>query len=167
MINPVERYAKEEFPQDSITRLAEAADITYGTVHKTIQGLYSSIPVKLATYMAQNSDNSIEEWQRFYSLWVNTELAVLKTDIERGHLEATALFLSPARVKEAYPTFVDWRKSLSYSQIDFCKTFLMHQGILGKYESGQMVNLPVSLRERLRYLGMTDDYIKAVGDLPV
>jgi len=167
MINPVERYAKEEFPQDSITALANAADVTYQTVHKTIQGLYSSIPAKLATYISQNSDNSVEEWQRFYSLWVNSEVEILKNDIKAGHLEVTALFLSPERVKAVYPSFSDWRKSLSYSQIDFCKTFLLHQGIIGKYESGQMANLPVSLRERLSYLGMSDEYIKAVGELPV
>lgn len=167
MINPVEKFAKEEFPVDSITSLANAAEVTYGTVHKTIQGLYSSIPKKLAAYMTMQSHRTEADWQDRYSLWVNEQLAELRADIDGGHIEASAFFLSPERVKAVYPTFSDWRKSLSYSQMDFCKTFLLHQGIIGKYESGQMVNLPVSLKERLAYLGMSDAYIKAVGELKV
>lgn len=167
-INPVEAYAKEEFPFDSITSLANAAGVGYGTVHKTIQGLYSAIPGKLADYMAMHSHRTVSEWQAKYSLWVEEELAILKTDIDRGAIEASPLFVPPHLIPAYYPNgFVEWRKSLSYSQIDFCKTFLLHQGILSKYESGLMQSLPVSLKERLKFLGMSDDYIKAVGELPV
>ena len=167
-VNPVEKYAKEEFPFDSITSLAKAAGVGYGTVHKTIQGLYSSIPTKLAAYMTMNSHRTTKEWQAKYSLWVQEELDILKSDIARGAIEATALFIPAESLRSHYHNdFIEWRKSLSYSQIDFCKTFLLHQGIVGKYESGHMQNLPVSLKERLSYLGMTDDYIKAVGELKV
>ncbi len=166
-INPVEEYAHEEFPVDSITALANAAGITYGTVHKTIQGLYSSIPASLAEYMEYNSDYSREHWQLQYDLWVQKELKVLKADINRGSIEATALFIPADRLSSTYESFKEWRTSLSYSQIDFCKTFLLHQTIMNNYESGKMQNLPVSLKERLTYLGMSEEYIKAVGDLHV
>ena len=166
-INPVEAYAKEEFPFDSITSLATSAGVGYGTVHKTIQGLYSSIPTKLADYMTMHSHRTTAEWQAKYSLWVEEELAILKTDIERGAIEAQALFVPADIVKLYYVNFKAWRESLSYSQIDFCKTFLLHQGIISKYESGLMQSLPVSLKERLKYLGMSEDYIKAVGELKV
>lgn len=165
-INPVEKYAKEEFPFDSITSLAKAADVGYGTVHKTIQGLYSSIPTKLAAFMTMNSHRTTAEWQEKYSLWVEEELTILRSDIARGALEAEALFITPEYIHK-FKTFTNWRQSLSYSQIDFCKTFLLHQGIISKYEAGQMQNLPVSLKERLSFLGMSDEYIKAVGELKV
>lgn len=166
-INPVEKYAKEEFPFDSITSLAKAAGVGYGTVHKTIQGLYSAIPTKLADFMTMHSHRTSAEWQAKYSLWVEEELAILKTDIEAGHIEAEALFCPAEKLYDNYRAFNQWRQSLSYSQIDFCKTFLLHQAIIGKYEAGQMQNLPVSLKERLAYLGMSTEYIKAVGELPV
>jgi hypothetical protein len=165
--NPVEEYAHEEFPVDSITALANAAGVTYGTVHKTIQGLYSAIPKSLVDYIEENSDYSENYWQDRYSLWVHEELEILKGDIKRGAIEATALFIPAMDIAETYSTFRSWRESLSYSQIDFCKTFHLHQTIMNNYESGKMKNLPVSLRERLSYLGLSDDYIKAVGELSV
>ena len=95
------------------------------------------------------------------------ELAILRSDISRGAIEATALFVPAGELRERYSSFKLWRQSLSYSQIDFCKTFLLHQTIINNYEAGKMKSLPVSIKFRLRFLGMSDDYIKAVGDLPV
>lgn len=164
--NPVEKYAEEEFPFGSITALANAAEVTYGTVHKTIQGLYTKIPAKLADYMAKNSDITESEWQVAYSLWVKKELEILKNDIIQGKFEASALFVPAERIAERYVDFSAWRESLSYSQVDFCKTFLLHQGIINKYELGQMKNIPVSLVERLRFLEKDTDYINAIDDLP-
>jgi hypothetical protein len=164
--NPVERYAHEEFPVDSaITRLAESAGVTYGTVHKTIQGLYSAIPKSLVTYIAKHSDYPADYWQEQYWDWQAKELSILREDIKGGKIEAAALFVPPERIAKDYANFTAWRNSLSYSQIDFCKTFLIHQTILNNYESGKMKALPISIKERLRFLGMSDDYIKAVGDL--
>ena len=165
--NPVEQYAKEEFPVDSITALAKASGNSYGTVHKTIQGLYSSIPKSLVEYIAKNSDYPPSYWQEKYLLWVKQELEILKTDIARGALEATALFIPADSLGNYYESFKAWRESLSYSQIDFCKTFHLHQTIMNNYENGKMQNLPESLKERLRFIGMTEDYIKAVGELSV
>lgn len=163
--NPVERYAHEEFPVDSITRLADAAGITYGTVHKTIQGLYSAIPKSLVEYIARNSDYPASYWQGLYQEWQKSELYILKEDIRGGKIEATALFVNAGAIQSTYGTFKSWREALSYSQMDFCKTFLVHQTILNNYESGKMKSLPVSIKDRLRFLGMSDDYIKAVGEL--
>jgi hypothetical protein len=163
--NPVERYAHEEFPVDSITALATAAGITYGTVHKTIQGLYSAIPKSLVTYIARHSDYPADYWQGLYSEWQRSELSILKEDIKEGRIEAAALYVPAERIASDYANFTAWRNSLSYSQIDFCKTFLIHQTILNNYESGKMKALPVSIKERLQFLGLSDDYIKAVGDL--
>lgn len=165
--NPVEKYAEEEFPFGSITALANAADVTYGTVHKAIQGLYSRIPAKLAEYMAKNSDTTEAEWQELYSLWVKKELEILKNDIIQGKFEAEALFVPAQNISEIYADFSAWREALSYSQVDFCKTFLLHQGIINKYELGQMKNIPVSLVERLRFLDKDTAYINAIDDLPI
>lgn len=164
--NPVERYAHEEFPVDSaITSLANAAGVTYGTVHKTIQGLYSAIPKSLVTYIARHSDYPADYWQGEYIKWKSEQLNTLREDIREGRIEAAALFVPAARIATDYASFTAWRNSLSYSQMDFCKTFLIHQTILNNYESGKMKSLPFSIRERLHFLGMSDDYIKAVGEL--
>jgi hypothetical protein len=165
--NPIERYAEEEFPVGSITALANAADVTYGTVHKTIQGLYTKIPAKLAEFVAANSEYDEAYWQTEYSLWITKELEILKNDIIQGKFEAEALFVPAERIAECYVDFSSWREALSYSQVDFCKTFLLHQGIINKYELGQMKNIPVSLVERLRFLEKDTDYINAIDDLPI
>ena len=165
--NPIERYAEEEFPIGSITALANAAEVTYGTVHKAIQGLYSKIPKKLAEYMATNSKYPVEHWQTEYSLWITKELEILKNDIINGKFEAEALFVPAERIAPTYHDFTAWREALSYSQVDFCKTFLLHQGIINKYELGQMKNIPVSLVSRLRFLEKDTDYINAIDDLPI
>jgi plasmid maintenance system antidote protein VapI len=112
--NPVERYAEEEFSIGSITALANAADVTYGTVHKAIQGLYSKIPAKLADYIAANSDYEVEHWQNEYSLWITKELEILKNDIIQGKFEAEALFVPAERISECYVDFSAWREALSY-----------------------------------------------------
>jgi hypothetical protein len=165
--NPVEQYANEEFPTGSITALANAAEVSYGTVHKTIQGLYSAIPAKLAAYMAKNSNYTEEHWQGLYSLWAAKELEILKNDITEGKFEAEALFVPAEDIRTHYRDFSEWREALSYSQVDFCKTFLLHQGIINKYELGQMKNIPVSLVKVLRYLGKDTAYINAIDDLPI
>jgi plasmid maintenance system antidote protein VapI len=165
--NPIERYAEEEFPTGSITALANAAEVTYGTVHKAIQGLYSKIPAKLADYIAANSEYDVEHWQNEYSLWVKRELEILKNDIINGKFEAEALYVPADFISKTYKDFSEWREALSYSQVDFCKTFLLHQGIINKYELGQMKNIPVSLVERLRFLEKDTDYINAIDDLPI
>lgn len=163
--NPVERYAHEEFPVDSITRLAKSAGVTYGTVHKTIQGLYNSIPASLVTYIAKHSDYPASYWQEQYKGWQMRQLLKLGQDIKEGRIEASALFVQAKDLGRTYGSFKDWRSSLSYSQIDFCKTFLLHQTIINNYENGKMKSLPISIKERLHFLGMSDDYIKAVGEL--
>lgn len=166
-LNPVLLYAEEEFPNnDSITRLAEASGITYQTVHKTVRGLYSTIPVKLVTYMTMNSDYTTDEWNKLYSLWIKRQMVVLKGMIELGRFEAVALITAPAKLSSFYADFTAWRESLSSSQMDFCKTFMMHQAIISKYEAGQMYRLPESLVERLKFLGVSVEYINALEKLP-
>lgn len=165
--NPVLQFALSEYPVDSVTTLAKQAGLTYGTVHKTIQGLYGSIPKSLAEFLASNSEYREAYWQHQYSLWVKDQLEILKEDIIEGRIEAEALYCPAERLYDYSPSFKKWRESLSYSQIDFCKTFLLHQTIINNYESGKMKNLPVSLKERLKYLGCSEEYIKALGELPV
>jgi hypothetical protein len=126
--------------------------------------------------MAAVSNTPADIWQEEYSLWVQAELEILLLDIRTGKIEAEAFFVPSSKLKETYATFTDWRTSLSYSQIDFCKTFLLHQAIINRYESGLMKNLPDSLIERVKFIlnglfDITDDsvgeYIKALSELPI
>jgi hypothetical protein len=175
-MNPVQRYINEHYAhRGGATGLAKDAGVGYQTVHKTVMGLYSSIPATLAAHMARTSDYNQEHWQNEYSLWIEKEVEVLINDIKSGALEAEAFFVPSSNLGNQYATFSEWREALSYSQIDFCKTFLLHQAILQKYESGNMKNLPKSLEDRIkRILEAIFDidelsvarYIKAVKNLP-
>jgi hypothetical protein len=174
--NPVQLYINEHYAhKGGATGFAKDAGVAYQSVHKTTLGLYSSIPTNLAAHMARTSDYTQEEWQKRYSLWVDKELDILINDIKSGALEAEAFFVPSSNLENTYPTFSAWREALSYSQIDFCKTFLMHQAILQKYEAGNMKNLPKSLEDRIKKILFAifdiDElsvarYIKAVKNLP-
>lgn len=180
--NPILSYIQVAFPatpssqhggHNSIGKqhLADAAGVTWATVHKASLGLYSSLPIKLVNYMNSHpvgdQDHSIDSWEAIYQQFIREAMATLKSDIDNGRMEAEALFTAPKDLSKHYNSFITWRQSLSYSQMDFCKTFLLHQAILSKYESGQMKSMPQSLKDRLSFVGMSNEYIHAVGMLPI
>lgn len=177
-INPIDLYISEAYPVHNNsprgkTLLAENADVGWSTVHKTSLGLYTYIPVKLVNYMAANpvgdADHSSIKWNEMYRAFVAKELDLLSAEVvdEGPKGKYAALFVDPKDFPKIFPSFVEWRESLSISQMDFCKTFLIHQGILNKYEDGQMKKLPQSVKDRLRYVGQSDSYIRSVGALVV
>lgn len=175
IINPITFFLNESRATDTIplnnVSLAEAAGVTRQTIQKTVMGLYSSIPVKLVNYMSTHpvgeADHSVTSWNKHYDAFISYEMNVLKENIAKGTMEAEALYTKPEALKVHYPTFTAWRESLSYSQIDFCKTFLLHQAIVSKYEAGLMKNLPESLVNRLKFIGLPVGYINALEELPV
>lgn len=151
--NPIETFIHENYADKrGATGFAKDSGVTYQTVHKAILGLHTIIPESMVRTLARESDFTIEYWQEQYRLWVKKELEILCADISTGKLEAEALFVPAYELKNQYANFTEWRESLSYSQIDFCKTFLMHQAVLQKYEAGNMKTLPASLVERLTYV---------------
>src|SRR5687768_2970611 len=176
-VNPVQRFINENYKHRSgVSGFANDINVGYQTVHKTILGLHSHIPPRIAKAMADVTLRSESEWQSEYSLWVQKELSILLLDIRNGKIEAEAFFVPSSKLGETYSTFTDWRNSLSYSQIDFCKTFLLHQAIINRYESGLMKNLPDSLIDRVKFIlnGLFDisddsvaEYIKALSNLPI
>lgn len=152
-VNPIQDYIDENYKHRSgATGLAKDVGVGYQTVHKATMGLYTSIPTKLVEFMARTTEYNIDEWQKLYSLWVEKELRILVNDIKTGALEAEAFFVPPINLNTQYKNFSEWREALSYSQIDFCKTFLLHQAIIQKYEAGTMKAMPESLVSRVRYV---------------
>lgn len=176
-INPVKKFVNEYYNHRSgISGLASDLNVGYQTIHKTVLGLHSHIPPRLVKHMGDVSGISEEVWQEEYAAWINKELDILLLDIRAGKIEASAFFVPASRIPEQYADFTEWRSSLSYSQIDFCKTFLLHQAIMNRYESGLMKNLPESLVDRIKFIlnGLFDidkdsvaAYVKAVQDLPI
>ena len=175
IINPITFYLNESARLDTNpmnkTTLAEHSKVDRQTIHKAQMGLYSALPSKLTLFMAANpvgeADHSVVTWNTHYKDFIKYEMKKLKVAVAEGTIEAEALFTKPESLAKYYPTFTDWRKSLSYSQIDFCKTFLLHQAIVSKYEAGQMKNMAQSIVDRLRYLGLSSAYIVALENLPV
>lgn len=174
--NPITLYCNEAYPTHNNTPqgktlLAKNAGVSWATVHKASLGLYSTIPVKLVNYMAANpvgeADHTAFRWNILYNKYVKEMMHILKEDIDHGRIECSALFFAPQDLHKHFADFTEWRESMSYSQMDFCKTFLLHQAILSNYEKGDMKDLPESLKERLRFLGKTEEYIKAVANLPI
>lgn len=176
--NPITHYLHESVRISLInnttplnkTTLAEASGVSWQTINKAEMGLYSNIPLKLLNYMVTHpvgdADHKADSWEALYYAFIKAEMKKLSKDITRGAIEAEAIYTRPQDLAKNYPTFSDWRKSLSYSQIDFCKTFLLHQAIVHNYESGKMKHLPQSLVSRLKFLGATSIYIDALDSLP-
>ena len=162
VVNPVEDFVDKHYESGGVTGLGRDSDTAYQSVHKTILGLYKKVPPRIAAYMAKVlSEESggekseielIAEIQRDYHEWANLGIKQLIENIRCGKLEAEAFFVPAYQLKKQYPTFKAWRESLSYSQIDFCKTFLIHQAILQKYEAGEMQKLPASLEQRIEQI---------------
>lgn len=169
--NPITQYLKCS-PQHNKTTIASDSGVTWQTINKAMLGLYSSIPIKLVNFMVANPPEgtmhkwTISDYYREYQSFIDASMATVKEDIKAGRMEAVAFFVTPVEINKRYKSFTEWRASLSYSQMDFCKTFMLHQGIVSKYESGQMKNLPQSLVDRLRYMGLSAEYINAVESLP-
>src|SRR4030095_6449625 len=177
--NPVESFVEKYVGRGGFSQLAKESDTSYQSVHKTVLGLYKSIPPKIASHMARilseestlthdgiKSNTYISPYeaerqlQKEYTEWTNQGVKDLIEDIRCGRIEAEALFVPAHKLSEHYPTFKAWRQSMSYSQIDFCKTFLLHQAIINKYENGEMKDLPVSLVDRIEQL------LQALFDYP-
>lgn len=175
-VNPIQKFVNEYYKHRSgITGFAKDINVGYQTIHKATMGLHSHIPPRLLDHMAKTSGVPKEEWEKDYADWVDKELRILLLDIRTGKIEAEAFFVPSSKLAETYPTFSDWRRSLSYSQIDFCKTFLLHQAIIQRYEAGLMKNLPESLKDRVRFIlcgifDMTEEsvnsYLWALTNLP-
>lgn len=175
--NPITKFLHENYSyRGGNTGFAKDAGVSYQTVHKAQMGLYPRIPKKLLAAMVRDSDLNAREWDEEYSLWVQSELDILVSDISSGKLEAEALFVPGYNLSKQYKDFTEWRQALSYSQIDFCKTFLIQQTILQKYEAGDMQNFPISLKERMTYvvkkvLDISEElaaaYVIQVANLPI
>lgn len=182
-VNPIKKFVDEFYKHRSgISGFASEINVGYQTIHKAVLGLHSHIPPRIVSHMASVSNIPVEEWQAEYSIWVNKELDILLLDIRNGKIEAEAFFVPASNLANKYADFTEWRSSLSYSQIDFCKTFLLHQAIINRYETGLMKNLPESLISRVTFIleGLfggsngsllsTDSvaaYIKALESLPI
>jgi transcriptional regulator with XRE-family HTH domain len=163
--NPVEVFVENHITKGGYSTLAKLSATSYQMVHKTMLGLYKNIPTRIVQYMAEviseetrtNHDyispaEAERQLQRDYQEWCDQGIKDLIEDIRCGRIEAEALFVPANKLQEHYPTFKAWRESMSYSQIDFCKTFYLHQAIINKYESGGMVSLPASLVHRVEQL---------------
>jgi DNA-binding transcriptional regulator YiaG len=113
-------------------------------------------------------------WELSYELWVKFRVRTIAEDIQEERIDADAFFVPANMLDKNYKSFRQWRESLSYSQMDFCKTFFIHQAILYKYESGQMKNLPESIRDRVLEIvtflygsSAANAYVYALSQLPV
>lgn len=174
MKNPVEVFLdhnKHNRRLNTQAALAKRANVTPQVIAKIIKGLYPDLPPSVGHVLADNSTESMGFWENAYHSWLMQELFELKKKIDRGEIDALALYsnnLSP------YETFKDWRESFDESLMGFCHTFLLPQSSMHRYEAGKNQHLPYIFKERMLFLMRdirTDEenkvYLKELENLPI
>lgn len=145
------------------TVLAETAEIGYAVVHRTDIFIYDSIPANFFRYLAANEPDLLrDEKGRTYKEAKKEALASRRYDFS-----VVKPFWLFGDLAYKYFDFLDWRKDVAESQMEFCRLFFINPTILANYESGTTKSLPRVIHERLAYFGMTQKQIDFIAECPV
>lgn len=155
------------FPEDvNKTLLAERASVGYAIVHRTDICLYDEIPPKLHEYLQENEPElliHIDGTSRYdYKQFKRYMLSLRKAE-----LATASHFWLFGDLAFRYVDFTEWREAVAASSMEFCRIFYINPTILQNYESGSTKNLPVVIRQRLKYFGMSDKQIEFLSEAPV
>lgn len=165
-MNPLKPLPKELhfFPDDTNkTQLAEDAGIGYAVVHRTDIFIYDAIPGNFFRYLATNEPHLLRDKKgRTYKEAKKEALASRLYE-----LSVVKPFWLYGDMSYKYFDFLDWRKDVADSQMEFCRLFFMNPTILANYESGITKSLPRVIIDRLRYFGMTEKQIEFIMETPV
>lgn len=166
--NPVVQFVEKNTNSEvsSFKRFARACGVSEQTISKINKGLYNQLPPSVAKTLAKYSGQSVNAWGMAYQSWRAECIKMLRQDIATGKIPAEALYLDAKELPKTFESFVDWRRSLNPSLMGFCSEFYLHQGTMYRFESGEGFEIPVSLRDRLLFLGCDFDYIDALRRLP-
>lgn len=167
--NPIVQFVERNHSNPEISsfkNFARACGVSEQTISKINKGLYNHLPPSVAKTLAYYSAQPMTAWGMAYNAWREECIQMLKKDIEEGRIEADALYLNAEEIPERFESFVDWRRSLNSSLMGFCTEFYLHQGTMYRFESGEGFELPVTLQERLLFLGCNEEYINALKRLP-
>jgi hypothetical protein len=139
------------------TTLAEIANVGYSIVHRSDLALYDSLPPKLFSYM--NRIAPVGLWNVRYLNYKKELLPLRKKDV------SSRIWLHASTKK--YSTWIEFRELVADTQMEFCKLFLISPAILQHYESGKTKYLPIVIKSRLEYFGMSGENIAYLAELPV
>lgn len=162
-LNPLPR--ESHFFPDTVnkTALAEEAGIGYAVVHRTDIFIYDRIPSNFWKYLAVNQPELLSDSKgRSYKDAKQEALASRLYD-----LSVVKPFWLYGDMSFKYFDFIDWRRDVADSQMEFCRLFFINPTILANYESGITRALPRVIRDRLRYFGMTEKQLNFLVEAPV
>jgi hypothetical protein len=174
----------EEHPTLSITQFAKNAGVGYSVAHRTRQLLFEEMPPSIERYM-RSIDNDID-WAKIYERARNSQLQRFQHDysclLRRHDMEQWQhiLISVPASIddidyrrlwKESfltrYSNWIDFRRSIAESQMDFARMFLINPAIVQHFESRRTKELPQIIKERFELLGVPGWKISFLASLPV
>lgn len=155
------------FPEEvNKTLLAERASVGYAIVHRTDICLYDEVPPKLQEYLTNNEADLLThidgvsryDYQQFKRHLLN---------LRKAELATARPFWLFGDLSFRYVDFMEWREAVADSTMEFCRIFYINPTILQNYESGSTKNLPVVIKNRLRYFGMSSKQIEFLSEAPV
>jgi hypothetical protein len=149
---------KEELNKST---LAEIASISYSVVHRVDMALYDALPPKLNQFM-KKIDPEIN-WAYAYRSYKAFCLAELRSDYERRRV----LWLFGRSPVGNYSTWFEFREFVADTGMEFSKMLLINPAILGHFETGITRSLPLIIRKRLEFFGMSVEDIAYLANLPL
>ena len=139
------------------TTLADIAGIGYSIVHRADLALYDSIPPALNVFF-----RSVDPGHHWNVHYLNYKRGLL---VEHKEIVSPRLWLKISTKK--FETWTEFRELVADTQMEFAKLFLINPAILQHFESGKTKFLPVVIKNRLEYFGMSGENIAFLADLPV
>lgn len=155
------------FPEDvNKTVLAEKAGVGYAVVHRTDICLYDEIPPKLLKYLEENEPELLIH-REGVSQYDYSQFKQFMLRLRKAELSTASHFWLFGDLAFKYVDFIDWREAVASSTMEFCRIFYINPTILQNYESGSTKHLPVVIRKRLQYFGMSPKQIEFLSEAPV
>lgn len=151
--NPVKQcrellgYSQEE--------LSYQSGINRQVIVRSEQGLYVTIPPRLAAYLSARTGLNINSLHDDYIAWV---------DENRRNAFGKLSSRLPEFSTETHP-FIAWREDFTLSRIEFAKLFCVHLSTLGRFETDlRQASVPDQLVEALLMAGYP---LELIHDLKV
>jgi hypothetical protein len=171
-INPIQHFINTQFDNERIlsqlqgrplnkTTLAIIANVGYSIVHRTDLALYDSMPPKLYAYL-----RSVAPPSEGYPLW-NVAYMDYKRFLLTEHRSIVFPRLWLRVPTNRFETWTEFRELVADTQMEFSKLFLINPAILQHFESGKTKYLPIVIKNRLEYFGMSGENIAYLAELPV
>lgn len=144
--------------------LAKETGMSSAAIMKYEQGLYENPSPKLLSYLASQSETSVEKILLSYNEFQEHTRRYASRYLAHAYLAQTELLR--LRTNNRHP-FQTWRSDLlnSSSRMKFCKLLAINPAVVLAYERGDSPKMPPMIRNALYTAGTPDTTVDALTRL--